>query len=94
MLLSVIGGKIDILMISETKLDATSPTNQFFIQGYTTVYRLDRNDKGGEIMLFAKDGIVTFPLDRYSFSVGFEAFCIELNLRRKKSFVFLTLARD
>ena len=21
--------------------------NQFFIQGYSTVYRLDRNDKGG-----------------------------------------------
>ena len=29
------GGKMDILMISETKLDATFPTNQFFIQGYS-----------------------------------------------------------
>ena len=29
--------KIDILMISETKLDATFPTNQLFIQGYSTV---------------------------------------------------------
>ena len=38
---SLIGGKIDILMISETKLDATFPTNQFFIQGCLTVYRLD-----------------------------------------------------
>ena len=39
--LSLIGGKIDILMISETKLDATFPTNLFFIRGYSTVYRLD-----------------------------------------------------
>ena len=31
LLSSLIGGKIDILKISETKLDATFPTNQFFI---------------------------------------------------------------
>ena len=81
---SLIGGKIGILMISETKLDATFHAKQFFIQGYSTVYRLDRNDNGGRIMLFVKDDIITFPLDRYSFPVGFEAFCIELNLRKKK----------
>ena len=80
LLSSFIGGKIDILMISETKLHANFPTNQFFIQGYLTVYRLDRNDKGGGIMLFVKDGIMTFPLERYSFPEDFEASCIELNL--------------
>ena len=75
-------------MIGETKLEATFPENQFFIQGYSTVYRLDRNDKGGGIMLFVKDDIITFPLDRYSFPEGFEAFCIELNLRKKKWLIF------
>ena len=45
LLSSLIGGKIDILMISETKFDATFSTNQFFIQGYSTVYRMDRNIK-------------------------------------------------
>ena len=84
LLSSLTTGKIDILMISETKLDATFPSNKFFIQGYSTVYRLDRNDKGGGIMLFVKDGIISFPLDRYFFQVGFEAFCIELNFRKKK----------
>ena len=72
LLSSLIGGKIDIL-ISKTKLDATFPANRFFIQGYSTVYRLDQNDKGGG-MLFVKDVIITFPFDRYSFPVGFEAF--------------------
>ena len=79
LLSSLIGGKI-----SETKLDATFPANQFFIQGYSTVYRLDRNNKVGGIMLFVRDEIITFPLDQYSFPVGFEAFCIELKLRTKK----------
>ena len=60
---SLLSGKIDILMISETKLDVTFPSNQFFIKRYSTVYRLDRKDKVGGIMLFVKDGIVTFHLD-------------------------------
>ena len=51
---------MDILMISETKLNVTFPTNQFFIQGYSTGNRMDRNDKGGGIMLFVKDGIIIF----------------------------------
>ena len=63
LLSSLIGGTIYILMISETKLDLTFSTNQFFIQGYSTAHRMDRNDKGGEIMLFLKDDITTFPLD-------------------------------
>ena len=85
---SLIGGKMDILMISETKLNVTFPTNQFFIQGYSTGNRMDRNDKGGGIMLFVKDGIIIFPLGRYSSPVDFETFCIELNLRNKKWFIF------
>ena len=47
---SVMDGKIDFPMISEAKLDLTFPTNQFFIQGYSTVYILDWNNKGGRIM--------------------------------------------
>ena len=85
---SLIGGKMDILMISETKLNVTFPTNQFFIQGYSTGNRMDRNDKGGGIMLFVKDGIIIFPLGRYSSPVDFETFCIELNLRNKKWLIF------
>ena len=39
-------------------------------------------------MLFVKDGIMTFPLEQYSFPVGFKSFCIELNLRKKKWLLF------
>ena len=73
-----------MLMISETKLDAAFPINQFCNQGYSIVSRLDRNDKGGGMILFLNDGIITFPLDGYSFPVVFDALCIELKLRKKK----------
>ena len=38
---------IDILMISETKLDSSFPTGQFLINGYSEPFRNDRNSQGG-----------------------------------------------
>ena len=35
---------------------------------YSNIYRLDRNDKGGEIMLFVKDNLITFPVSGFCFS--------------------------
>ena len=40
------------------------------------------------MMLFVKDGIIIFSLDQSSFAKGFDAFCIELNLRKKKWLFF------
>ena len=41
---------LDILMISETKLDWTFPSNQFFIKGYAAPIRFDVNGRGGGII--------------------------------------------
>ena len=41
-------GVIDILMICETKINDSFTTEQFIIEGCSTIYRLDRNDRGGE----------------------------------------------
>ena len=40
-------GKIDVLMISETKIDESFPKGYFLIEGFSTPYRLDRDSKGG-----------------------------------------------
>ena len=36
-------------LISETKVDNTSPVNQFCVPGYSLSFRLDRTGKGGSI---------------------------------------------
>ena len=64
----LIGGKVGILLIIETKIDGTFPTSQFLMSGYSNVYRLDRNDKGGGIMLFIKDNLITFLVSEFCFS--------------------------
>ena len=48
----LIRGKIDVLLISETKIDDSFPEGQFLIDGFSAPYRLDRNCQGGALMLF------------------------------------------
>ena len=44
-----IKGNVDVLMISETKIDDSFPVGQFLIEGFCTPYGLDYNSKGGGI---------------------------------------------
>ena len=52
-----IKGNVDIMMISETKLDNTFPNGQFLIDGFKEPIRLDRNKNGGGILLFIREDI-------------------------------------
>ena len=75
-LICIVNNGIDILMVSETKLDDMFPTSQFLIQGYSTAFRNDRTSKGGGILLYL---IIKTETDAY-----YEGFFIEINLRKKK----------
>ena len=50
-------GFFDILIINETKLDASFPVNQFFINGFSTPHRLDRNRNEGGIIIYVREDI-------------------------------------
>ena len=73
---------VDILMISESKLDGTFPSSQIY--GFRRPCRLDWNDRGGGILLFGRESLITRLLSRYSFPHDIEILFIELNLRKKK----------
>ena len=42
----MISGNIDILLITETKIDSSFPNSLFQIDGYTTPYLFDRDSDG------------------------------------------------
>ena len=69
-------------MISETKLDSSFPEGQFLISGYSSPYRLDRNCRGGGIMLYVREDIPSKLL--LIDNQPIEGFYIEINLRKKK----------
>ena len=48
---------IFFLMISETKIDEGFPKGNFLIEGFSTPIRLDRDSKGGGIMLYVRADI-------------------------------------
>ena len=68
-------------MISETKIYNSFPTMQFHIEGYC-IYRLDRHEYGGGILVYVREDIPSKLIPMQSSSI--EGFFIELNLRCKK----------
>ena len=83
MLSNSIKGNFDILMISETKLDSTFPSNQFTIEGYAGPIRFGRSGREGGILLYIRDDIPARVLIT-SLPRDLERFFVELNLRSKK----------
>ena len=78
-LVEILHSNVDILLISETKIDSSFPTAQFKI-GYTT-YRLDRNSNVGGVLLYVREDIPSTPPNS---ELLIEGFCIEINIRKKK----------
>ena len=73
---------LDILMIYETKLDESFPASQFFMKGFSSLHRLDRNCNGGGILLYIRKNI---PSKLVSIEKDLtEVFFVEIDLRNKK----------
>ena len=79
-LIRMLHNNLDILLISETKIDSSFLTAQFQIEGYTT-YRLDRDTNGGGIFLFIREDI---PSTLMNSDMSIESFSIEIKIRKKK----------
>ena len=47
-----IKGKMDVLIISKTKINETFPSRQFYIEVFTPTYRLNRNCRRGDILVY------------------------------------------
>ena len=79
-----VGNNLDILMVSETKIDGTFPESQFLMEGFSTPYRLDRTAKGGGMLLYIRQDIPSKKIKKITVNESFEGFFVELNLRSKK----------
>ena len=80
MISSMVKDNIDILMVSETKLDSFFPQTQFRIEGYAPPFRYDGNSHGGGILLFTREDIIA----KITSVKYFEGIFVELNFRKKK----------
>ena len=83
-LVLLVKDNIDILMMSETKLDSSFPHAQFSMEGYSKPYRLDRDWNGGGLILFIREGLPSKLLSLLFSSGNKEYFLVEINLRKRK----------
>ena len=77
-------GNIDILMISETKLDESFPPGQLLLDGYTATFRSDRDGNGDGILLFIREDI---PSKLLPMNNDIEGFFVQINLRNEKKWL-------
>ena len=73
-------GKVDILVLPESKLNSSFPRNQFLIEGYFKLFIFDRNRNGGGILLYIREDILCKKLKLHRYSQGNEGIFIEINL--------------
>ena len=72
---------VDVLIISETKLDYPLPVGQFKIPGYAFPFWLDRNQFGGGILVSIRKDI---PSKLLTSDLSLETLFIEIKPRKKK----------
>ena len=81
---TLVTGNVDILVITESKLDPSFPDAQFIMEGYSKPYRMDRNRNGRGVLLYVREDIPSKKLTRHVFPNDIEGLFIEINLRKCK----------
>ena len=84
----VILKNVDILVITETKIDDTFPLGQFYVDGVTMPYRLDRNHNGGGVIIYDREDIPSKIFEKHKLPQDVEGVFFELNFRKIKWLLF------
>ena len=72
-----------ILVLSETKVDQSFPTVQFYIKGYEVRARRDRDKHGGGLIEFVKNGFISKRLKEYETKQS-DSICSEFTIANRK----------
>ena len=75
---------VDMLVLTETKLDDSFPNSQFLVDGFSEPFRIDRNRSGGGIVIYVRENIPSKLLTRHFFPNDIEGLFVELGFRKYK----------
>ena len=75
---------MDILMISETKIEESFPLSQLMIDGFSVPYRYDRNVYGGGVLVYFRNNITAKLLELENLPSDIKAIFIEMNIKSKR----------
>ena len=84
----LIVNNIDILVLTETKIDSSFPNSQFRIDGFSAPFRLNRNKFGGGVLIYVREDIPCKKLTKHILPDDIEEIFVEINLRKTKWLLF------
>ena len=80
----IVKDNIDILLISETKIDESFPISAFLLPGFSPPLRRDRNANGSGVLLYLRSDISSKELHDIPIPNDIECIFTEINLHKKK----------
>ena len=75
----LIVNNIDILVLTETKMDSSFPNAEFRIDGFSAPFRFDRNRFGGGVLIYVRQNITCKHLTKYILPDEIEGIFDEIN---------------
>ena len=85
----LVKGTLDIVVVTESKLDESFPQQQFLMEGYNLPFRADRNGNRGGILIYVREDIPCREIEKnHSTERNLEGIFLELNLRKSKILLF------
>ena len=77
-------GKVDILIVAETKIDASSLTVKFSAEGYHKQYHFNLSQKIGCILVYINSSIPSRQLHSRNLNLFTQAVPFKINLKKDK----------
>ena len=84
-------GKVDILIVAETKIDASFSKAQFSSERYHKLYRLDVSERSDGILVYINSSIPSRQLHCGNLNLSIQAVPFEINRRKDK---WLVISND
>ena len=81
---TLVDNNVDILMISETKIDESFLAKQFQIESFSPPFRVDRDRFGGGILLYVRQDLPCKELTYQNRPENMETIFLEVNFRKTK----------
>ena len=69
-------------------MDETFTKAQFYIDGFSPPFRIDRSNQGGGVIIYIREDIPTKELLEHPSPINFEGIFFEINLKNRKWLVF------
>ena len=83
--------QLDYFVLSETKLDDSFPSAQFYIENFEIRNRRDRDKNGGGLIEFVRKGFITKKKSRNMKQKSVKSLLLSLPYQRKSGFVLVSI---